>query len=615
MTKNFSQLPAKATPVGADLLPIWDTGAGLSKHATLTNIAAAVMALYPDIAAIDALTSAANKLPYYTGAGAAALADFTAAGRALVDDADAAAQRTTLGLGNVENTADASKPVSTAGQAALDLKAPINNAVFTGTTTLAADPASALQAATKQYVDGKIANVGKRGRVRAATTANITIATALNNGDTLDGVTLATGDLVLVKNQSAPEANGIYVVGVTPARFEEFDTYNEHPGALIAVEEGTTLADTLWICTSNDGGTLDTTAIAFTQFTAAGALLAANNLSDLANAATARTNMGVPAASNGTLITPTFSGITTQDGAQVNTASAMGALDIDVTKLNNTKSISADSTLTFSGTPATAQTWFGLRLTNTDSAPHIITIPSSFSMNRGAAITTFPLAAGAKARLIWEYDGSVYNLHGDPGYLNNFAATTAPAVTDDIADGYGPGSWWYDATANILYVCESNSAGAAVWTAVVTTAGTQTLSNKTLVAPALGTPASGNLSNCTQIPHAICIAVGDETTAITTGTAKVTFRMPYAMTLTAVRASLTTVSSSGTPTVDINEGGTTILSTKLTIDASEKTSTTAAAAAVISDTALADDAEITIDIDVAGTGAAGLKVYLIGTKT
>lgn len=115
--------------------------------------------------------------------------------------------------------------------------------------------------------------------------------------------------------------------------------------------------------------------------------------------------------------------------------------------------------------------------------------------------------------------------------------------------------------------------------------------------------------------EAIIVAIGDETTAITTGTAKVTFRMPYAFTLTAVRASLTTVSSSGIPTFDINEGGTTILSTKLTIDANEKTSTTAATAAVISDSALADDAEITIDVDTAGTGAAGAKIYLIGYKT
>jgi hypothetical protein len=109
-------------------------------------------------------------------------------------------------------------------------------------------------------------------------------------------------------------------------------------------------------------------------------------------------------------------------------------------------------------------------------------------------------------------------------------------------------------------------------------------------------------------------AISDETTAITTGTAKVTWRAPHAMTVTAVRASLSTASSSGTPTVDINEGGTTILSTKLTIDANEKTSTTAAAAAVISDTAIADDAEITFDIDTAGTGAAGLKVKIYYTK-
>lgn len=117
-----------------------------------------------------------------------------------------------------------------------------------------------------------------------------------------------------------------------------------------------------------------------------------------------------------------------------------------------------------------------------------------------------------------------------------------------------------------------------------------------------------------RVLETIGISVVSETTTLTTGTAKRTFRMPYALTLTSVRASVSTVSSSGTPTVDINEGGSTILSTKLTIDANEYTSTTAATAAVISDTALADDAEITIDVDVAGTGAKGLKVYLYGYR-
>lgn len=112
------------------------------------------------------------------------------------------------------------------------------------------------------------------------------------------------------------------------------------------------------------------------------------------------------------------------------------------------------------------------------------------------------------------------------------------------------------------------------------------------------------------------VAVSDETTALTTGTEAVTFRMPYAFTLSDVRASVATAPTGSTITVDINEGGTTILSTKLTIDATEKTSTTAATAAVISDTALADDAEITIDVDAVGssTAGAGLKVTLIGTQ-
>ena len=116
-------------------------------------------------------------------------------------------------------------------------------------------------------------------------------------------------------------------------------------------------------------------------------------------------------------------------------------------------------------------------------------------------------------------------------------------------------------------------------------------------------------------PVVLAVAVSDETTALTTGTAKVTFRMPFAMTVTAVRASLTTASTSGNPTFDINEGGTSILgANKLSIDANEKTSTTAATATSISDSALADDAEITVDIDTAGTGAKGAKVYLIGTR-
>lgn len=111
--------------------------------------------------------------------------------------------------------------------------------------------------------------------------------------------------------------------------------------------------------------------------------------------------------------------------------------------------------------------------------------------------------------------------------------------------------------------------------------------------------------------ESLILAVSDESTAITTGTAKVTFRVPYAITLYQLpRASLNTASSSGNPAIDINANGTSIFSTTLTIDANEKTSTTAATPAVLSTTSIADDTEITVDIDTAGTGAKGLKVIL-----
>lgn len=137
--------------------------------------------------------------------------------------------------------------------------------------------------------------------------------------------------------------------------------------------------------------------------------------------------------------------------------------------------------------------------------------------------------------------------------------------------------------------------------------------NQVFYAPYAGI---GGTSGGITVVESIIVACSDETTALTTGTAKVTFRMPYAFILSAVRASLTIAQASGSIfTVDINEAGGTILSTKLTIENGATTSVSATVPVVISDPNLADNAVITVDIDQIGTsGAAGLKVMLIGSQ-
>lgn len=117
---------------------------------------------------------------------------------------------------------------------------------------------------------GETGNTGPAGpatsvddTVRVATTADGTLATDFENGDTIDGVVLATNDLLLIKDQAAAAENGVYVVQSSgaPSRETDYDTFDEHPGKLITVQEGAANADSIWLCTSDLGGTLGVTAI------------------------------------------------------------------------------------------------------------------------------------------------------------------------------------------------------------------------------------------------------------------------------------------------------------------------------------------------------------------
>lgn len=150
----------------------------------------------------------------------------------------------------------------------------------------------------KSYVDNLAAGLKWKQTVIAATTAAVTLASDLENGDTLDGVVLTTGDRILVKDQAAGAENGIYVVAASgaPARASDADAGVELVGASVMVEQGTVNADKVFVCTNN-AITLGSTAVVFVNFNVSisGALAAANNLSDLLNAGTARTNLGLGA--------------------------------------------------------------------------------------------------------------------------------------------------------------------------------------------------------------------------------------------------------------------------------------------------------------------------------
>jgi len=158
-----------------------------------------------------------------------------------------------------------------------------------------ADPVNAQDAATKNYVDSTAQGLDVKASVVVATTGNIT----LSGTQTIDGVAVAAGDRVLVKNQTNQAQNGIYVANAsTWARSTDMDVWTDFPSAFTFVEQGTTQADTGWVCTANAGGTLGSTAITWAQFSGAGTYVAGTGLTLTGNTFSI-TNTAVTAGSYG----------------------------------------------------------------------------------------------------------------------------------------------------------------------------------------------------------------------------------------------------------------------------------------------------------------------------
>jgi hypothetical protein len=203
--------------------------------------------------------------------------------------------------------------------------------------TSLATPTADTDAANKGYVDSVAQGLDTKASVVAATTTDGTLATAFANGQVVDGVTLATGNRILIKNQTDATANGIYVVAASgaPARSADMNDGSEFPSAYVFVEQGTVNADTGWVCTNNAPVTLGVTNITWTQFSGAGTYTANNGvvLNGSVFSFAPESGKGLQTSSNGAAIK-----LATTSGLNVSSDLAVGAGN-GISVLTNTVAI------------------------------------------------------------------------------------------------------------------------------------------------------------------------------------------------------------------------------------------------------------------------------------
>ena len=231
------------------------------KQATITGAATSITS--SDLTSNKALTS--------DGSGKVAASSVTSTELGYLSGTTSAVQtQLDAKLVKANNLSDVTS-VSTArtnlGLGTMATQAASNVAITGGTITGMPSPSSGTDVTTKTYVDDLVAGLKTRIITRVATTANINLSTDLENGDTLDGITLATGNKILVNNQTDQTQNGIYIVPAsgTASRDPNFDTVAELAGQLVIVQEGSTNADKIYLCTTDNSGSIGSVNITFSQ--------------------------------------------------------------------------------------------------------------------------------------------------------------------------------------------------------------------------------------------------------------------------------------------------------------------------------------------------------------
>ena len=282
--------------VDADLFIVDDAAGGTNRKSELTRIKKYIFsAVSGDATATNsgALTIANGSVENAMLAGSIANAKLTnsavtvgSTSISLGATQTAIAGVTELAVDNINVNGNTIATTNTNGNLVLDPNGTGTIDVSSARITSLATPTQTTDAATKAYVDAQLQGLDVKNSVRVATTANGTLASAFANGQTVDGITLATNDRILLKDQSTGSENGIYTVNASgaPTRATDFDADSEVTGGtFFFVEEGTVNADNGFVMTNDGTVTVGTTALVFTQFSGAGQITAGSALTKSGN--------------------------------------------------------------------------------------------------------------------------------------------------------------------------------------------------------------------------------------------------------------------------------------------------------------------------------------------